>query len=467
MEETHKEYNLRVSEDATEVLLDCDISTVELDKLVVNISKELEELGIKDPPDQKQLKDQLQQITSVIPNLVDFVLIKGEPPVPPLDGRVEWDGDFFNTGFVADKETGKIDYREKASHESVKKGVLLGHQIPTREGKDGLNVFGNAIPAEKPVQYYPKVGENIRFDANKNAYYAEKSGRVRLINDTIYVDEVYTIDEDVDITTGNILHTGAVVVKRDVLGGAKIEAAGSIEVCGIIENAEIQAGGDLVVHGGIRQSEGHRVVVEGSIRAKYIDGGNIQANKDIIVEREIINSTLHTLGAVVVPKGRIVGGEIVALRGIYVGRAGSKSYTPTLLVAGEDFSTRGKLNLKKIKIKRLAQELEQLKNFIDKVMTDSESNSAHDQEEYTEKQTKIPELEQELQLLITEAKDISSEAVDRAGKVVVVEDILYPKTTICLGEEKLTITEECVGKVEAKIVDGEIKLEAKAISDIN
>ncbi len=96
---------------------------------------------------------------------------------------------------------------------------------------------------------------------------------------------------------------------------------------------------------------------------------------------------------------------------------------------GEDFSVRGKLNL--IKIKRLAQELEQLKNFIDTVMTDSELNSAHNQDEYTEKQTKIPELEQELQALIKEEKDISSEAADNAGKVVVEDDTLYPKTFIC------------------------------------
>ena len=463
MEETHKEYNLRASEDAMAVLLDCDISTIEIDTLVSNLSKELKELRIENPPDQKQLKDQLQQIASVIPDLVDFVLINGEPPVPPLHGRIEWEGDFFNTGFVASKEVGKVDYREKTSQGSVNKGALLGHQIPVKEGKDGLNVFGKKIPAEKPILYYPKVGENVRFDANKNAYYAEKSGRVRLINDILSVDEVYTVDEDVDITTGNIIHTGAVVVKRDVLGGAKIEAAGNIEVRGIIENAEIQAGGDLVVHGGIRQSEGHRVVVEGGINAMYIDGGNIQANKDIVVSREIINSTLHTLGAVVIPKGRIVGGEIVALRGIYVGRAGSKTYTPTMLVAGEDFSVRGKLNLKKIKIKRLAMELEQLKNVIDRFMTDS----VDDQEECTEEQTKVQELEQELQILIKEAKDISSESAERAGKVVVVEDTLYPKTTICLGEEKLTVAEECVGKFEAKIVDGKIKLEEKLVSDIN
>lgn len=128
--------------------------------------------------------------------------------------------------------------------------------------------------------------------------------------------------------------------------------------------------------------------------------------------------------------GKVDYREIVALRGIYVGQAGSKSYIPTLLMA------------------------------------DSESSSAHGQEEYTERQAKVLELERELQTLIKEAKDISSEAADRVGKVVV-EDALYPKTTICLGGEKLTVAEECVGKVEAKIIDGNIKLEEKAISDIN
>ena len=48
MEETQKEYNLRVSEDGTAVFLDCDLSTVEFDTLVGSISKELEELGVKD-----------------------------------------------------------------------------------------------------------------------------------------------------------------------------------------------------------------------------------------------------------------------------------------------------------------------------------------------------------------------------------------------------------------------------------
>lgn len=458
MEETHKNFHLRVTEDKMAVLLDCDVITDELDSLVIDISNEFETLGIKEPPDKEQLKEQLYHAVAENPHLVDFVLIKGKPPVPPQHGRVNWAGDFFNTGFVKDKKTGKINYREKAAHESVKKGALLGRQNPVKEGEDGQDAFGESIPAEKPIEYYPKVGGNVRFNKNENAYYADVNGRVRLVNDTLYVDNVYTIQEDVDITTGNISHTGAVVVNKDVLKGAKVEAIGNIEVHGVVESAEIRTSGNLTVHGGIMQSDDQRIVVEGSINAKFIHGGDIQANKDIVVEKEIINSTVKTLGSVIISRGRVVGGEIVALRGIFVRQSGTRAYTPTVLVAGKNFSVKNKISLKNIKIKRIGEELAKLKCFIDTFTANPESISMHSQEEYTKKQVKISELEQELQNLIKEVENIKSKAMSRAKKLIVVEKMLYPKTTLCLEDERLTIEKESSGPIRAKIVKGKIEL---------
>ncbi len=458
MEEAQKGFNLRVTEDGIAVLLDCDIITDELDSLLVAIGKELKALGIKKPPDQKKLKEQLHHAAEENPHLVDFVLIKGKPPVPPQHGRVDWADDFFNTGFVIDNKTGRADYRQKAAHESVTKGTLLASQIPVKDGKDGENVFGKPIPAEKPIEYYPKAGKNVRFNLQKNTYSAETNGRVRLVNDVLSVDEVYVIEENVDITTGNISHTGAVVVNKDVLDGAKIEAVGNIEVYGIIENAEIRTGGDLIVHGGIRQSEDHMVVVEGSIHAKFIDGGYIQANGDIIVESEIINSTVKTLGSVTILNGHIVGGEMVVLKGIYVGYAGTKSNTPTKLVTGENFSIRSKLSLRKTKIKRVETELAKLKSFMNRFMTNPELISAYSPEEYERKQDSVSEAEQELQGLIEEMEAIRAEALSDAKNLIVVEKALYPKTTLCLGDYRLIVDEEYSGPIRAEIVKGEIKL---------
>jgi hypothetical protein len=334
----------------------------------------------------------------------------------------------------------------------------LGHQIPAVEGKDGLNVFGETILAGKPTVNYPKVGDNVRLDTNKNAYYAQINGRVRLINNVLSVNEMYIVEEDVDITTGNISHTGTVVVNRDVLSGAKIEADGNIEVRGIIENAEIRTKGDLTVHGGIRQAEGHKIVVEGGIQAKYIDGGDIQAKKDIVVEKEIINCNIRTLGAVIIPRGNIVGGEIIALKGIYAGYTGSKTYVPTMLVAGDDFSVRYKISLRKTKIEKTEKELTQLRNFAASQMSNPNRDFTASQVQHSKSLLKISGLEQELQSVIDEVKDIEAQTLSSGRRLVNVGVTLFPKTVICLGDEELTVEEEYVGPIKAEIVEGEIQL---------
>lgn len=206
MEESLKKFNLRATEDSMALLLDCDVTINELDSLIVDIRKEFETLGIKDPPDEKQLKEKLRHASEENPHLVEFVLIEGKPPTPPQHGHVDWAGDFFNTAFLVDKKTGKIDYRQRAAHESVTKGTLLCSQTPVKEGEDGQDAFGKPLPAEKPVNDYPEVGKNVRLNMHDNAYYAEKNGRVRLINNVLSVDEIYVIQEDVGLETGNISH---------------------------------------------------------------------------------------------------------------------------------------------------------------------------------------------------------------------------------------------------------------------
>ncbi len=104
-----QEIYLRKAEDDKTVLLDCDVSTDGLEELVADIGKELEALGIEDPPDQNQLKEQFISAAKKDPHLVDLVLIQGEPLVPPRDGKVEWEGDLFKTTIVKDPSTGKID----------------------------------------------------------------------------------------------------------------------------------------------------------------------------------------------------------------------------------------------------------------------------------------------------------------------------------------------------------------------
>ena len=450
---------LRITEGGKEVLLNCDVTAGKLDALVTSISEGLQELGIKkDPPDKKQINELLISAAKKDPHLVDFVLIQGEPLVPPQDGKVEWEGDLFKVSFVKDPTTGKIDHRERGAHDSVVKDTLLGRQIPPVEGKNGKNVFGDTLLAAKPAAKFPVAGDNVHLDTTKNAYYARINGRVILFNNVLSVNEKYIVDEDVDMTTGNITHTGTVVVNRDVLSGAKIEADGNIEVHGTIENAEIRTKGDLIAHGGIRQAEGHKVVAEGGVQAKFVDGGDIQAKNDVVIEKEIINCNIKTLGAVIIPRGTIVGGEIIALKGIYAGHTGSETYVPTMLVAGDDYSVRYKIKMRKTKIERLETELTQLRNFANAQIADEKKDFTASYDQQSNTLVKISGLEQELKAANDEVKDIKAQILSNGKRLVNVGVSLFPKTTISLGDEVFMVEKETDGPVKAEIVEGEIQL---------
>ncbi len=55
-------------------------------------------------------------------------------------------------------------------------------------------------------------------------------------------------------------------------------------------------------------------------------------------------------------------------------------------------------------------------------------------------------------------KDIETQTLSNGKRLVNVGVTLFPKTTISLGDEVLTVEKETDGPVKAEIVEGEIQL---------
>ena len=71
---------------------------------------------------------------------------------------------------------------------------------------------------------------------------------------------------------------------------------------------------------------------------------------------------------------------------------------------------------------------------------------------------KISGIEQELKSVYDEVKDIETQTLSNGKRLVNVGVTLFPKTTISLGDEVLTVEKETDGPVKAEIVEGEIQL---------
>ena len=330
-------FKVRISKDKMAVFLDAVLPKGDPTPMAEAIHEELLVLGIPEPPSVDLIKAMLYRAAERSAQAKRLVIMKGTPSEPPVDGRIEWAGDFFNTGFVVDPITGTINYRQRAAQVSVAEGQLLAKVIPPKDGRDGVNVLGRVIPAAKPQKRRIRVGNNVRFDREEGAFYATASGRIRWVNNLLFVDPVYDVSGSVGLETGNICHPGALTVEEDVLDDAWVETGGDIEVKGVVGGADVRTSGNLTVRGGIIRSLGHKIEVKGSVHAKFIIDAHVEAGGDVVVEREIVNSCVSAGGRVLMPKGRIVGGRIFAARGVDAGQVGSPASVPTeIFLAGAE-----------------------------------------------------------------------------------------------------------------------------------
>jgi hypothetical protein len=129
-----------------------------------------------------------------------------------------------------------------------------------------------------------------------------------------------------------------------------------------------------------------------------------------------------------------------------------------MLVAGDDFSVRYKISMRKTKIEKTEKELTQLRNYAASQMSNPNASFTSSQDQHSKSQLKISGLEQELQSVIDEVKDIEAQILSSGKRLVSVGITLFPKTVFSLGEEVLTVTKETAGPIKAEIVAGEIQL---------
>jgi hypothetical protein len=77
-------------------------------------------------------------------------------------------------------------------------------------------------------------------------------GQVQINNGRVDVVSVLNIAGDVGYGTGNIDFTGSVFVEGTVLHGFSVKASENIEIKGALEGANIEAGGDVNLLGGVK-----------------------------------------------------------------------------------------------------------------------------------------------------------------------------------------------------------------------
>lgn len=431
---------------------DIEIST----SLSSDLETKLKKFGLTNPAKINEAVLCFQTILNNDTRKDSYVLLEGNHPRPPKDGRVDWARNFFKKGFKIDLETGQIDYRQRAADKAVFEDDFLCEVFPPIDGEDGTDVFGNPIQVGKGKPVHFKAGTNIREEGNR--YIAEKSGRIRFSKGVLAVDTLYTVSGSVNLAVGNINHPGALVIEKNVESQAIVEAHGDIEIAGYVEDANVIADGDLHVGGGIFGKSGNVIQVSGELHARFIGNAVVKSEGDIVVEKYIDNCQIFTRGKVVIPSGRIVGGEIVALGGITVGEAGSDACIATKLIAGEDYILRDKLqanqdeeNTLNMEVKTIQDGLEKVKGKIELLGTKAKKAILALENQSKKIQERLIELRKDIDNLMDESKENALHEISVLKRI-------FPASSFSVRGCVKQVKEEVPGPVKLVIKDGDIEI---------
>jgi uncharacterized protein (DUF342 family) len=156
------------------------------------------------------------------------------------------------------------------------------------------------------------------------------------------VEPVFTVPA-VSMASGNINFDGTVSVKGDVAKGMSVNATGDIEVDGVVEMASLEAGGDIVIKGGVIGALGKKDAASHSIRcghhfvAGYTQNVRIESGDTIEIRDTAIQCELIAVNCIVVGskgRGSIVGGHHQATLSVRAKQIGSPQRVKTHIEIG-------------------------------------------------------------------------------------------------------------------------------------
>lgn len=377
-----------------------------------------------------------------------YIAARGRAAVQGKDGRVI---DMFSRRperkLVVD-EFNRVDYAAISFIQNAEEGDTICRIIAPTKGEGGKTVLGQDLPARDGKPAAVPKGRNTALNDQGDALVATRTGHVEFNGRTFQVKPVMDIDGNVDYSTGHINFLGDVHVHGDICTGFTVRAMGNITVDGVVEAAEVEAGGDLIMIKGA-QGDNRAVLRAGhSIFAKYLESCCIYAMEDLHADC-IINCDVYCDGLVEARSGRgtIIGGSIRAAHEVSAGVIGSRSECRTDVALGG-------LPCQEFDHEVLAREIADLEEALEKTECQPESPA---------KLTRMSKLRMQLSLNKSKLEQFDRDLEelrkdqDSPGVRRLTCSVAYPGASVSIGPAFYRFRQE-TRPVTATLADGEIHI---------
>ena len=263
---------------------------------------------------------------------------------------------------------GLIDFREQGAIPTVEADEPLMRRIPGTLGIPGRTVRGEVVDpvpgrneafADKLIGAYPAPDD-------ANLLRAVFSGQPVCLPNGVSVEHVLRL-RNVNLATGNITFDGTVHIDGEVMPEMKVRATGDVIVGGLIDGADVEAGGDVRVSGGIIAKA--RVCAGGAVSARFAEGVHLEAGTSIVIEDSALQCELQANNQILVgtkstQRGRLAGGTARAMLLIRTPILGGASSGVTKLLLGVNPVLEAEYQALQQRIDTLREEEDKLEKII-------------------------------------------------------------------------------------------------------
>jgi uncharacterized protein (DUF342 family) len=409
-----------------------------------DIDEELHQNKIMSRVEQAKIEEQLGIIDPANPKFTRVLVAQGKEPV---EGHEEYYLPLINLKKKAGeiKSDGSIDFKEVGSIIEIKQGQDILRRVPKVKSSDGYNVFGDKAVAEvKSISEGFYKGANIeQGKGDENIFVSSINGCIDVDGKRISVIQVAFIQGDVNYDTGNIDFDGSVHIVGSVLPGFSVKAKIDIIIEKNVDDAFIEAGGDITVKMGVVGKDNVKLVAGGKVMAKYLLNAKVEAAGDIVVEDSIINCDVFSNSkiSVIAKQGKIIGGKSTALHEIIVNVSGSPNETETQLNVGRNLFIEKEMaeihkeiskwrrtvdeNMRKLKLSYGEAVFENPKEFIAKLPTVKKKNCLILLKELSNNN-------KELKKFLDQSKEVQDRLRLEREPCIIIKNKAYPGTVISI-----------------------------------
>ncbi len=383
-------------------------------------------------------EDVIQRLAETPEYGADILVAEGRPVEQGVDGWIDYQFELErHIHLKRDEDSDRVDFKELNLIENVVEGQLLAVKKHPTPGVAGVTVKNEYVAPKPGREIHLLVGRNVTLSPDGNEAFAATNGLPLLLANKVTVSQVYVVKGSVGPATGNINFLGTVQVTDSVEDGFSVKATDQVLIAKTVGKAEVEAGGDIKVRGGIIEG---KCVSGGSIRAKFVQESTIEAKEDVIVAEAILHSHVNSGNRIVVGmggrKGTIAGGQLRAWRLVACRVLGSPMSTkttvdvginPKLLQRMEELQAeiiKDRTNFENLKKGMMA--LEALKQRLGQLPPDKQKIQDTLVLAQNSLRTKLQELAGEL-------KDLQAQAATKVQGMVSVSEDAHPGVKITIG----------------------------------